>query len=128
LLNNNQDMNLPENYIPILIQAAVGLSFVLLSILGTHFLGPKVNSKKKNENFECGYELEGDARTPFSVKYFLTAILFVLFDIEIVFFYPYAINFREFGYEGFLAILTFVAVFFAAFFYVWKRGALDWDK
>ena len=121
-------MNLPENYIPVLIQAAVGLGFVLLSILGTHFLGSKNSSKKKNENFECGYEIEGNARTPFSVKYFLTAILFVLFDIEIVFFYPYAVNFKEFGVEGFLAILAFVSVFFIGFLYVWKRGALDWDK
>ncbi|MFB9121074.1 NADH-quinone oxidoreductase subunit A [Bergeyella porcorum] len=123
-------MNLPENYIPILVQAAVAISFVLISLAGTHFLGPKQkkSSTLKNESFECGVEVEGDARSPFSVKYFLTAILFVLFDIEIVFFYPYAVNFREFGIEGFLAVLTFVSVFFLAFFYVWKRGALDWDR
>ncbi len=122
-------MNLPENYIPIIIQAAVALGFVLLSLAGTHFLGPKQsNSKRKNEAFECGIESEGNARTPFSVKYFLTAILFVLFDIEIVFFYPYAVNFREFGVQGFLAVLAFVSVFFMAFVYVWKRGALDWDR
>lgn len=123
-------MSLPESYIPILIQAAVGLGFVLLSLGGTHFLGPKQQkgNSRKNESFECGIEVEGNARTPFSVKYFLTAILFVLFDIEIVFFYPYAVNFREFGMEGFLAVLMFVAVFFMAFVYVWKRGALDWDK
>lgn len=123
-------MNLPENYIPILVQAVVAISFVLISLAGTHFLGPKQkkSSTLKNESFECGVEVEGDARSPFSVKYFLTAILFVLFDIEIVFFYPYAVNFREFGIEGFLAVLTFVSVFFLAFFYVWKRGALDWDR
>lgn len=123
-------MNLPENYIPILFQGLIGLSFVLLSLLGTHFLGPKQAKgyTKKNESFECGVDVEGNARTPFSVKYFLTAILFVLFDIEIVFFYPYAVNFREFGIQGFLAVLTFVSVFFLAFLYVWKRGALDWDR
>lgn len=123
-------MNLPENYIPIIIQIAVSAGFVLLSILGTHFLGPrqKSTSTKKNESFECGVEVEGNARTPFSVKYFLTAVLFVLFDIEIVFFYPYAVNIREFGIEGFYAVLTFISVFFIAFIYVWKRGALDWDK
>lgn len=121
-------MNLPENYIPILLQAAVAIGFVIISIAGAHFLGPKVNGKNKNKNFECGIENEGNARTPFSVKYFLTAILFVLFDIEIVFFYPYAVNFREFGIEGFLAVLMFVGVFFLGFFYVLKRGALDWDK
>ena len=123
-------MNLPENYIPIIIQIAVSAGFVLLSILGTHFLGPrqKSTSTKKNESFECGVEVEGNARTPFSVKYFLTAILFVLFDIEIVFFYPYAVNFKELGFEGFLAVTTFIAIFFIGFFYVLKRGALDWNK
>ena len=123
-------MNLPENYIPIIIQIMVAAGFVLLSILGTHFLGPrqKTTSLKKNESFECGVEVEGNARTPFSVKYFLTAVLFVLFDIEIVFFYPYAVNIREFGVEGFFAVLTFISVFFIAFIYVWKRGALDLDK
>ena len=123
-------MNLPENYIPIIIQIAVAAGFVLLSILGTHFLGPrqKSTSTKKNESFECGIEVEGNARTPFSVKYFLTAILFVLFDIEIVFFYPYAVNFKELGFEGFLAVTTFIAIFFIGFFYVLKRGALDWNK
>ena len=123
-------MNLPDNYIPILIQAAVAIGFVVVSILGAHFLGPrqKKTTTTKNSSFECGVEVEGNARTPFSIKYFLTAVLFVLFDVEIVFFYPYAVNFREYGMEGFLAILAFVAIFFAGFFYVWKRGALDWDK
>ncbi len=123
-------MNLPENYIPILIQAVVAIGFVLLSLAGAHFLGPrqKKSTTDKNKNFECGIESEGDARAPYSIKYFLTAILFVLFDIEIVFFYPYAVNFREFGINGFIAVLTFVAIFFLGFFYVLKRGALDWDK
>ena len=123
-------MNLPENYLPIIIQALVAIGFVAVSLLGAHFLGPrqKNSSVEKNKNFECGIESEGDARTPFSIKYFLTAILFVLFDIEIVFFYPYAVNFREFGLGGFLAVLTFVSIFFLGFFYVLKRGALDWDK
>lgn len=123
-------MNLPENYLPIIIQAAVALGFVAVSLLGAHFLGPrqKKDTTEKNKNFESGIPSEGDARSPFSIKYFLTAVLFVLFDIEIVFFYPYAVNFREFGFEGFLAVLTFVAIFFVGFIYVLKRGALDWDK
>lgn len=121
-------MNLPESYIPILLQAGIAIGFVIISIAGAHFLGPRLSGKNKDKNFECGVEIEGNARTPFSVKYFLTAVLFVLFDIEIVFFYPYAVNFREFGIEGFLAVLTFVGVFFLGFFYVLKRGALDWDK
>lgn len=123
-------MNLPEHYIPILIQAALALGFVGVSLLGAHFLGPrqKKGDTIKNQSFECGIEVEGNARSPFSIKYFLTAVLFVLFDIEIVFFYPYAVNFREFGMDGFLAVLAFVGVFFLGFLYVLKRGALDWDK
>jgi NADH-quinone oxidoreductase subunit A len=123
-------MNLPDNYIPILISAAVSLGFVLVSLLGAHFLGPRQQKGDtlKNQNFECGVEIKGNARAPYSIRYFLTAVLFVLFDIEIVFFYPYAVNFKEFGFQGFIAILTFVAVFFAGFIYVLKRGALDWDK
>lgn len=123
-------MSLPENYLPILIQAGVALGFVLVSLAGAHFLGPrqKKSAVTKNESFECGIESDGDARKPFSIKYFLTAVLFVLFDIEIVFFYPYAVNFRELGFDGFFAVLTFVAIFFLGFFYVLKRGALDWDK
>ncbi|MFC6268400.1 NADH-quinone oxidoreductase subunit A [Frigoriflavimonas asaccharolytica] len=123
-------MSLPESYIPILLQASVGIGFVAISLIGAKYLGPqqKDTTLQKNSSFECGVEVEGNARTPFSIKYFLTAVLFVLFDIEIVFFYPYAINFREFGMEGFLAVVMFVAVFFMAFIYVWKRGALDWDK
>ena len=123
-------MDLPNDYIPILIQAVVAIGFVAVSLLGAHFLGPrqKKTTTTKNQSLECGVEVEGNARTPFSIKYFLTAVLFVLFDIEVVFFYPYALNFKEFGVEGFLAVLTFVAIFFVAFFYVLKRGALDWNK
>lgn len=114
----------------ILIQALVALGFVGISLLGAHYLGPrqKDTTIEKNKNFECGIESEGDARTPFSIRYFLTAVLFVLFDIEIVFFYPYAVNFKEFGLAGFIAVLTFVSIFFVGFFYVLKRGALDWNK
>lgn len=123
-------MNIPNDYLPILIQSAVTIGFVAVSLAGTHFLGPKQKKEAelKNESFECGVPVEGNARTPFSVKYFLTAILFVLFDIEIVFFYPYAVNIREFGVQGFIAVSVFVAIFALAFIYVWKRGALDWDK
>lgn len=121
-------MNTPENYIPILIQVVVALSFVIFTLIGSHFLGPKLKGKQKDEAFECGVDVKGDARSPFSVKYFMTAVLFVLFDIEIVFFYPYAVNFKELAWEGFMAVLVFVAVFFIGYFYVLKSGALDWEK
>jgi NADH-quinone oxidoreductase subunit A len=77
-----------NSYIPILLASVVSIGFVVLTLVGTHFLGPKRYSKTKNEAFECGIESQGDARFPISVKYFLVAILFVLFDVEVVFFIP----------------------------------------
>ena len=121
-------MNAPSDYIPILIQAVVALGFVVFVLVVTHILGPSKKSKNKIENFECGIEAKGNARIPFSVKYFMTAILFVLFDVEIIFFYPYAVNFKEMGLEGFLAVLMFVGFFMVGFLYVLKKGALEWDN
>lgn len=121
-------MNAPADYLPILIQAAVALGFVVFVLVATHLLGPIKKTKNKVENFECGIESQGNARIPFSVKYFMVAILFVLFDVEIIFFYPYAVNFKEMGIQGFLAVLMFVGFFMVGYFYVLKKGALEWDK
>jgi NADH-quinone oxidoreductase subunit A len=115
-------------YLPVVMQAMVALGFVGLVLTLTHILGPGRHSKKKDETFECGIPVQGNARFPISIKYLMTAILFVLFDVEVVFFYPYAVNFKEMGWEGFMAVLLFVAVFLLGFAYVWKKGALEWDK
>lgn len=115
-------------YLPIIIQTLVAAGFVVFVLIVTHLLGPKRTGGIKAENFECGIESDGDARVKFSVKYFMTAILFVLFDVEVIFFYPYAVNFKALGTEGFMAVLIFVAFFFAGFFYVLKKGALEWDR
>ena len=98
----------------------------------THLLGPKRKTSEKLQNFESGIESVGNARQPMSVKYFLVAILFVLFDVEVIFFYPYAVNFKEFaasghGWETFGAVLLFVAFFLAGFIYIIKKGALQWE-
>ncbi|WP_295124710.1 NADH-quinone oxidoreductase subunit A [uncultured Chitinophaga sp.] len=103
------------------------LGFVAITMVGTHFLGPKRKTSDKLINFESGIEQKGNARQPVAIKYFLTAILFVLFDVEVIFFYPYAVNFRELGWEGFLAMLMFVAFFVMGFIYIWKKGALMWE-
>ncbi|MBK7957802.1 MAG: NADH-quinone oxidoreductase subunit A [Bacteroidetes bacterium] len=117
---------------PLIIQAGLVLGFVVVTLFGTFFLskifGTSRHSKVKDENFECGIENQGDARFPVSVKYFLVAILFVLFDVEVIFFYPYAVNFKEMGVEGFLALLMFVSLFLTGFYYVIKKGALDWSN
>jgi len=118
----------PTGYLPVLLQALVALGFVVFVLVVTHILGPRVHSKKKDETFECGIEVQGNARMPVSIKYFMTAILFVLFDVEVIFFYPYAVNFREMGSQGFFAVLMFVAIFLLGFYYVLRKGAFEWDN
>ena len=113
---------------PIVLQSLVALGFVALILVLVPLLGPRRKGIKKNENFECGIESEGNARIPVSIKYFMVAILFVLFDVEVIFFYPYAVNFREMGIDAFLAVLVFVSIFLLGFYYVLRKGALDWEK
>lgn len=119
---------MPQDYIPILIQSIVVLGFVITTMLITHFLGPKRSSVAKLENFECGVEGLGNARSPFSVKYFLIAILFVLFDVEVIFMYPWAVNFKSLGREGFIEMVLFMSLVLAGFIYIILKGALKWDK
>jgi NADH-quinone oxidoreductase subunit A len=123
----------PSGYVPILLQSLVAIGFVALVLGLVPMLGPRRRGAKKDESFECGIEVQGNARMPISIKYFMTAILFVLFDVEVIFFYPYAVNFQHFkeigmGVKGFLAVLMFVAVFLVGFYYVLRKGAFDWDK
>jgi len=121
---------IPSDYIPILIQSVVAFGFVILTMTVTHFIGGKrkrIHSLRKEENFECGIEVKRNARFPFSVKYFLIAILFVLFDVEIIFFYPWAINFKEFGWDGFLEMMLFLGFLLFGFFYIIRKGALNWE-
>ncbi|MDP1623351.1 MAG: NADH-quinone oxidoreductase subunit A [Bacteroidales bacterium] len=121
----------PSDYLPVLIQSFVAFGFVSVTMVATHFIGgkrKKFHTLRKDQNFECGIEVKGNARFPFSVKYFLIAILFVLFDVEIIFFYPWAINFKEFGWEGFWKMLLFLGFLLFGFWYIIKKGALNWEE
>ena len=124
---NAVDANSSMNYLPIGIQLVFAVLFIGVMMGVTHYLGPKRNTSDKLENFESGIESVGNARQPMAIKYFLVAILFVLFDVEVIFFYPYAVNFRVLGWHGFVAVLMFVAFFLAGFFYIIKKGALRWE-
>jgi NADH-quinone oxidoreductase subunit A len=117
----------PSGFFPVFLQSLVAIGFVAIVLIVVPMLGPRRKSAKKNENFECGIEAQGNARMPVSIKYFMTAILFVLFDVEVIFFYPYAPNFRAMKMDGFLAVLLFVAVFLLGFYYVLRKGALNWE-
>ncbi len=121
---------IPSDYIPVLVQSVVAFGFVAVTMVATHYIGgkrKKFHTLRKDQNFECGIEVKGNARFPFSVKYFLIAILFVLFDVEIIFFYPWAINFKEFGWDGFWEMLLFLGFLLFGFWYIIKKGALNWE-
>ena len=115
------------DYMPIALMAIVAIGFVLMVMVLTHWMGPKHKSKIKLESFECGIESQGNARMPFSIKYFLVAILFVLFDVEVIFMYPWAVNFKELGMLGFAEMLMFISFLLVGFYYIIKKGALKWE-
>jgi NADH-quinone oxidoreductase subunit A len=115
------------SYLPIAIQILFAAGLIVFLIVVTHLLGPKRKTADKLQNFASGIETHGDARQPMAIKYFLTAILFVLFDVEVIFFYPYAVNFKDLGWNGFWAVLMFVGFFLCGFVYIIKKGALKWE-
>lgn len=115
------------SYIPILMQFILAVGFVVGTIIISGKLGPRRTSEVKDKNFECGIESVGNARIPFSVKYFLVAILFVLFDVEVIFLYPWAVNFKDLGIEGMLKMLVFMSLLLVGFFYIIKKKALEWE-
>jgi NADH-quinone oxidoreductase subunit A len=121
------DVNNAASYLPIGLQLlfAGGMIGTLLAV--THLLGPKRKTADKLQNFASGIESHGEARQPMAIKYFLVAILFVLFDVEVIFFYPYAVNFKGLGWSGFWAVLMFVGFFLCGFIYITKKGALKWE-
>ncbi|MGN6569366.1 MAG: NADH-quinone oxidoreductase subunit A [Flavipsychrobacter sp.] len=121
------DQNTPFNYFPVALQLVLAIGFVVVMMAVTHLLGPKRRTKDKLINFESGIPSVGNARQPMGIKYFLVAILFVLFDVEVIFFYPYAVNFKFLGKDGFIEVLLFVAFFLCGFIYIVKKGALDWE-
>jgi NADH-quinone oxidoreductase subunit A len=118
----------PVDYLPIFIMFTIAVGFAVLSLIGTHLLGPKRKTKVKLESFECGIEAQGNARLPFSIKYFLVAILFVLFDIEVIFMYPWAANFKELGMLGVVEVFSFIALLLVGFYYMIAKKALKWEE
>jgi|SRR5690554_3724609 NADH-quinone oxidoreductase subunit A len=114
-------------FLPIVIQFILAIVFVAVMMGVTHLLGPKRKTRDKLANFESGIESVGNARQPVAIHYFLVAILFVLLDVEVVFFYPYSVIFKELGWSGFIAVMMFVAFFLTGFIYILKKGALKWE-
>ena len=126
-LMSANEINSATTYLPIALQLLFAASFVGFMILVSSWVGPSRKTTDKLESFASGIESHGDARSPMAVKYFLIAILFVLFDVEVIFFYPYAVNFKELGWKGFFEIVLFVTFFLVGFIYIIKKGALKWE-
>jgi len=121
-----QAQSTAQDFIPIIFQVIVALGFVVVTLFATHLLGPKRKTNDKLTTFESGIKVVGNARQPFSIKYFLVAILFVLFDVEVIFMYPWAVNFRELGWNGVIEMFIFMGTLLLGFIYILKKKALDW--
>ncbi len=116
-----------ENYFPILLFILVGLGFGVVPMLAGKLLGPSRPDAEKLSPYECGFEAFEDARMKFDVRYYLVAILFILFDLEIAFLFPWAVVLEELGMFGFVAMMIFLGILVVGFVYEWMKGALDWE-
>ena len=116
-----------ENYLPVLIFILIGLFIGVAPLVMSRIVAPHRPDKEKLSSYECGFEPFEDARIPFDVRYYLVAILFILFDLETAFFLPWAVVLHKIGWFGFAAMMIFLGLLLIGFTYEWKRGALEWE-
>ncbi len=116
-----------ENYLPVLIFIVIGILFGGFMVVLGFLLGPSKPNNEKLSAYECGFEAFEDARMKFDVRFYLVAILFIIFDLEIAFLFPWAVVLREIGMFGFLAMVLFLGILVIGFIYEWKKGALQWE-
>jgi NADH-quinone oxidoreductase subunit A len=117
-----------EVYFPVLVQALIGVGLAIGLVAASSMLGKKLKNKVKDSPYECGMAPTGNAEERFSVKFYLVAMLFILFDIEAVFLYPWVVVYKDLGMIAFAEMAVFVALILSGFFYIWKKGVLDWSK
>ena len=117
-----------QGWLSILIMIGLGAGFALVSVLLSNVLGPSRPTPEKLAPYECGMPAVGDARERQSVKFYLVATIFLLFDIEVAFLYPWAIAYRDLGMTGFVQLLTFFLLLVTGYIYVWRKGAFDWSR
>jgi NADH-quinone oxidoreductase subunit A len=116
-----------EQYLPVLLFILVGVAIGVAPQVIGFILGPNRPDPAKNSPYECGFEAFEDARMKFDVRYYLIAILFILFDLEIAFLFPWAVALKEIGFIGFIDMMIFLAILVLGFAYMWIKGALDWE-
>ncbi|MFQ5779646.1 MAG: NADH-quinone oxidoreductase subunit A [Nitrospiria bacterium] len=117
----------PVNYIPIFIFILVSLVFGVGTLVLSYFVQTRVNDPEKLSTYECGSEPISDARNPFPARYYIIAMLFVIFDVEVAFLYPWAVVFDKIGLFGLIEMVIFIVLFLVAYVYAWKKGGLEWD-
>ena len=117
----------PENYIPILLFVGIAIAFGAVSLLAGWFVRPSRPYRAKLIPYESGSPLFSDARIQFPMRYYIIAMLFVIFDIEIIFMIPWAVRFQSLGLLGLIEMLAFLGILLVGFWYAWKKGALEWD-
>jgi NADH-quinone oxidoreductase subunit A len=117
-----------QGWVSILIMTALGAGFALISVLLSSLLGPRKPSPEKAAPYECGMPPVGDARERQSVKFYLVAMIFLLFDIEVAFLYPWAMALRDLQWAGYVQVILFMALLLAGYVYVWRKGVLDWGN
>lgn len=116
-----------QSYAPLLLHLLVAMGLAAAILLLSTFVGQRRPSAAKLQAYECGIRPTGDAREPFSVKFYLVAMVFILFDVEAIFLYPWAYVYRELHWFGFVEMLLYILILLAGYIYVWKKGALDWN-
>ena len=116
-----------QNYLPVLLFILVGLAVGVVPPLLGKLLAPSRPNPEKNSPYECGFEAFEDARMRFDVRYYLVAILFILFDLEIAFLFPWAVVLKDIGLPGFVAMMVFLAILVVGFIYEWVKGELEWE-
>lgn len=117
----------PINYIPIFLFILASILFGVGTLVISYFVQPRIYNKEKLTTYECGSEPISDARMPFPVRYYIIAMLFVIFDIEIAFLYPWAVAFNKLGLFGLIEMVIFIALFLIGYVYAWRKGGLEWD-
>lgn len=122
-----KESGLLQNYLPVFIFMIIGLGVGLVAPILGYLLSPKRPNPEKLSTYECGFDTFNDARAPFDVRYYLVALLFIIFDLETAFLVPWAVVFRELGWTGMAVMGVFLALLTVGFIYEWKKGALEWE-
>jgi NADH-quinone oxidoreductase subunit A len=115
------------DYFPVVLFILIAAAFAIVTLVLSYLVQPRLASPEKISPYECGSEPISDARIPFPVRYYIIAMLFVIFDVEIIFLYPWAVAFDKIGLFGLVEMVIFIALFLAGYVYAWKKGALEWD-